>query len=311
MESLTKKKQFLLLQFCLLLLACTTLPEFGFSVGDIAGALFGGGGLSIPVIIARIIGIIGSGMALYWFYGNAADKLPLSFLCSAAGGIVLTLITLFPGTPDWLGYIAVAALFAALYLAKDSLDVDWKQESTQGAYLILLATLVHLYYNNIENKLTMAVAALIALFIFIKALGTFGVSMDNEGAKGVSKLKVAAWIGIVASAIMLLLGWIPLIGMAIGIIICIVNLVAFIIEFMGYGCLTRSATVGREGQTGAAKLHTSMIIGIAAAVLGIIPVVGIAGKIIAFIGFWLVLQGWTKIILGLEQDKEQLDSPQY
>lgn len=305
MEILTKKKQFLLLQFCLLLLACTTLPEFGFSVGDIAGALFGGGGLSIPVIIARIIGIIGSGMALYWFYGNAADKLPLSFLCSAAGGIVLTLITLFPGTPDWLGYIAVAALFAALYLAKDSLDVDWKQESTQGAYLILLATLVHLYYNNVENKLTMAVAALIALFIFIRALGTFGLSMDEEGSKGVSKLKVAAWIGIIASAIMLLLGWIPLLGFAIGIIISIVNMVAFIIEFMGYGCLKRSATVGKEGQEGAGKLRMSMIIGIVASVLGIIPVVGVAGKIVALIGFWFVYQGWKKIILGLEGEAGQ------
>lgn len=306
METITKKKQFLQLQFCVLLLICTLLPGFG----SVAGAVFGGGGLAIPVLVTRILGIIGGGMALYYFYQNAEEKLPTPFLCAVGGGIIISLITLFPGVPGFLDYVALAALIVGLFISQKNLGIEWKQESTQGAYLILLTTLAHLYYNNVESKFTMAVVALVALFIFIKALGKFGISMDEEGAKGVSKLKIAAWIGIVASAIMLLFGWIPLLGFVIGIIICVVNLVAFIIEFMGYGCLTRSATVGREGQEGAGKLRLSMILGIVAAVVGIIPFVGMVGKIIALVGFWFVFQGWTKIILGLEQETEQACPPQ-
>lgn len=304
MESIEKKKKFLQLQFCLLLLVCTLLPEFGSPVSAIASAIFGGDGLSFPVIIARIIGVVGGGMALYYFYNAAKAELPMPFLCSAGGGILLALVTLIPGTPDWLDYIAMAALFFALYQGKDSLGIEWKQESSQGAYLILLAMLTHLYYSNVEDKMTMAVASLVALFIFIKALGTFGVSMDEEGANGVSKLKVAAWIGIAASAIKLLFGWIPLVGMVIAIIVAIVNLVAFIFEFMGYGCLTRSQTVGSEGKIGAGKLRVSMILGVVAVVIGIIPVIGVVGKLIALIGIVFVFQGWIKIVLGLEGETE-------
>lgn len=297
MDEITKKKQFLQLQFCTLLLACSALPDFG----NMISAAIGFGGLSIPVIIARVIGIIGGGMALYAFYKDANGNLPIPFLCAVGGGIVITLITLIPGTPMWLDYIALIALFVGLYMAKDSLGITWKLESTQGAYLILLATLIHLYYN-LDSKVATAIAALVALIIYLKALGIFGRSMDVEGTKGVSKLKIAAWIGIVASAIMLLLGWIPLLGMVIGVIIGIVNIVAFIYEFMGYGDLTRSATLGSEGQLGAGKLRTSMIIGIVAAVIGIIPVIGMVGGLLIIVALWFVFQGWIKIILGLEQN---------
>ena len=296
MDEITRKKQFLQLQFCVLLLACSTLPDFGNMIASAIGL----GGLSIPVIIARVIGIIGGGMALFAFYKDANGKLPIPFLCAIGGGIVIALITLIPGTPMWLDYIALIALFVGLYLSKDSLGINWKMESSQGAYLILLTTLIHLYYN-IDSKIATAIAALVALIIYLKALGIFGRSMDEEGSKGVSKLKTAAWIGIVASAIKLLLGWIPLIGFVITILVCIVNIVAFVFEFMGYGNLTRSATVGGEGQIGAGKLRTSMIIGIVAAVLGTIPIIGIVGGLLSIVALWFVFQGWIKIILGLEQ----------
>ena len=174
------------MQFCVLLLACSLLPDFG----NMLSSAFGLGGLSIPVIIVRIIGLIGGGMALFAFYQAAGGKLPVPYLCTVGGGMVITLISLIPGTPIWLDYIAMIALFVALYMGKDNLGVQWKLESTQGAYLILLATLIHLYYN-IDDKVSTAIAALVALIIYVMALGKFGRSMDESGTKGVSKLKIA------------------------------------------------------------------------------------------------------------------------
>ena len=290
MDGITKKKQFLQLQLCVLLLACTLLPEFSFfSIG---------GGSSIPVMVAKIVAVICGGMALFSL--NSASKLPVPYLCATGGGILAAFITLF-WSPFALELVALIALFIGLWLGKESVGINWKLESTQGAYLILLATLVHFYYN-MDEKLTVSIAAFVALIIYIKALKKFGTSMDEEGQLGVSKLKVAAWIGIIASAVKFVLGWIPLIGFVIGIIAGILMIISFIFEFIGYGKLTRSATLGNEGQQGAGKLRTSMILVIVAAIVGIIPLVGLVGKILTIIAIWFVFQGWNKIILGLERE---------
>ena len=115
-----------------------------------------------------------------------------------------------------------------------------------------------------------------------------------------SKLKIAAWIGIIGFAIKVLLGWIPLIGFVLGILIGIANIVAFILEFIGYGNLTRSATVGLEGQAGAGKLRTSMILVIVAFIIGLIPVIGLVGGLLTIVALWFVFSGWGMILRGLE-----------
>ncbi|MCH5311881.1 MAG: hypothetical protein J1E57_08005 [Prevotella sp.] len=290
MEETFKKKQFVQLQFCTLLLVCTLLPDFG----SVLSSLFGLGGLSFTVVICRIIGIIGLGMALYAFYNSLKQNFPPQCLYSVAGGLILTIITLIPGTPVWLDYVALVVLLVSLYLSKNSLNVEWKTLSTQGAYLILLASLLNLY-SNIDGKIMTNIAALVGLVIYIIGLGKLGRSLDSNGLAGVLKLKIAVWIGIVAAII----GLIPLLGT---IIAAILKFIAFILEFLGYTNLKKSETLNEQGRKGAGTLRMSMIFMVIAVILGIIPFVGssIAG-VITIIALWFVFKGWNNILFGLEK----------
>lgn len=297
MEETLKKKQFVQLQFSLLLLALTTLPDFG----DMISSAIGLGGMSIPVILGRVIGLIGGCLALKGLYATMGKDIPTSYLCVTCVGMVLVLISFIPDTPMWLDYVALILLFCAVYMGKNSLQIEWKSESTQGAYLVLLATLMHVYYN-IDDKIATAIAALIGLFIFMSGLKKLGIAMDAEGKNGVGKLKTAAWIGIIGSIIMIIFGWIPAIGFLLGIIVGIANIIAFIIEFMGYGRLKNAEPLHESGHAGAGKLRSSMLITILAVILGWIPVIGIVGGILTLVALWFVFKGWTLIIRGLEEE---------
>ena len=290
MDELTKKKQFLQLQFSLVLLVCSLLPDFG----NVFSAAIGLGGLSIPVIIARVIGVVFGGWALYNFYQATGGKLPTPFLGGVGGGLVLTVITLIPGTPVWLDYIAIIALLFGLWISKNSLGVEWKTIGSQGAYLILIACLLHCY-NVIDPKISTSIAALVGLVLYLIGLGKLTKSLDAVGMAGASKLKIAIWLGIVGA----IFGIIPLLG---AIIAGIFGIIAFIFEFLGYTNLMKSDTLHQQGRDGAKTLRLSMIIMVIAAIIGIIPLLGsvIAG-IIALIALWFIYQGWTKILFGLEQ----------
>lgn len=290
MEETIKKKQFVQLQFCTLLLICTLLPDFG----SVVSSMFGLDSLSFTVIACRIIGIIGVGMALYSFYNNMKQNLPPLFLYSVVGGLILTLITLIPKTPVWLDYVALVVLLVSLYLSKNSLNIEWKTLSTQGVYLILLASLLNLY-SNIDGKIMTNLAALVGLVIYIVGLGKFGRSLDTKGMAGVTKLKIAVWIGIVAAII----GIIPLLGT---IVAAILRFIAFIFEFLGYTNLKKSETLNEQGRNGAGTLRISMIFMVIAVIIGIIPLVGntIAG-VLTIIALWFVFKGWNNILFGLEK----------
>lgn len=289
MDELTKKKQFLQLQFSLVLIVCSLLPDFG----NMLSSALGLGGLSLVVIIARLIGIGFGGWALYNFYQSMGGKLPTPFLCSVGGGLVLTLITLIPGTPIWLDLIALIALLFGLWVSKTSLGVEWRTISSQGAYLILIACLLHCY-QAIDPKISTNIASLVGLIIYIIGLGKFTTSLDAEGMAGASKLKIAVWLGIAAAVI----GIIPLLG---AIIAGIIRIVAFVFEFLGYTSLTKSETIHQLGRDGAKTLRISMIIMMVATFIGLFPLTGIVVGIIALVALWFVYQGWTNILFGLEQ----------
>ena len=310
MNEKEKKQKFLQLQFCMLLLALTLLPEFSLT------SLLGLPSFDIPVFCCQLAGLIGGGLALFRFYQSvqaASMPLPMPFLASAAGGMLVALVTMFPGIPSWLEYIGLIALLIALYLAKDSVGIQWKCWGSQGAYLILLAVLLHVY-DGIGDTLLTGLAALVGLIFYfigkpefttnyLKPFGTIFVNLlkfivDN-GIQGVSKLKIAVILGIVA----VIIGMLPLIG---GIIGGIIAIVAFVFEFIGYGALQKSVTVGHEGQAGAGKLRISMIIVLVGVILGFFP--GIGGTLQAFlslVALWLVFLGWNKILFGLEGEVEK------
>lgn len=289
MDELTKKKQFLQLQFSLVLIACSLLPDFG----NMVTAAVGLGGLSIPVIVARVVGIVFGGWALYNFYQATGSKLPMPFLFSVGGGLVLTLITLIPGTPMWLDYIALIALLLGLWVCKSSLGIEWKTISSQGAYLILIACLLNCYHA-VDPKIMTSITSLAGLIIYLIGLGKLKQSLDAEGMTGASRLKIAVWLGIVAA----IFGIIPLLG---AIIAGIIGIIAFIFEFLGYSSLMKSDPLHQLGRDGAKTLRISMIIMVIATLIGIFPLTGIVVGIITLVALWFIYKGWTNILFGLEQ----------
>ena len=292
MERISK---FLQLQFCMLLLLLTVLPEFNL-LSSLLGFNF-----DIPKLACNVLGLIGGGMAFYYFYKDAQSKsqqLPTPFLVTAIGGMALILLSMIPGIPSWLEYIAIILLLAALYLCKESLGIEWSNRGSQGAYFILLAVLLHVY-NSIGDTMMTGIAALVGLIMYWIGLGKIRTSLDSVGEQGVSKLKIAVILGLVG----VIIGWIPLIG---GIIGGILAILAFVFEFMGYGLLKGSNAIGNEGQIGAGKLRTSMIILLVATVIGFIPGLGIVEKILSIIAVWFVFQGWSLILSGIETRAERV-----
>ncbi|WP_195476342.1 hypothetical protein [Bacteroides finegoldii] len=292
MERISK---FLQLQFCMLLLLLTVLPEFNL-LSSLLGFNF-----DIPKFACKVLGLIGGGMAFYYFYKDTQSKsqqLPTPFLATAIGGMALILLSMIPGIPSWLEYIAIILLLAALYLCKESLGIEWSNRGSQGAYFILLAVLLHVY-NSIGDTMMTGIAALVGLIMYWIGLGKIRTSLDSVGEQGVSKLKIAVILGLVG----VIIGWIPLIG---GIIGGILAILAFVFEFMGYGLLKGSNAIGNEGQIGAGKLRTSMIILLAATVIGFIPGLGIVEKILSIIAVWFVFQGWSLILSGMETRAERV-----
>ena len=292
MERISK---FLQLQCCMLLLLLTVLPEFNL-LSSLLGFNF-----DIPKFACKVLGLIGGGMAFYYFYIDAQSKsqqLPTPFLVTAIGGMALILLSMIPGIPSWLEYIAIILLLAALYLCKESLGIEWSNRGSQGAYFILLAVLLHVY-NSIGDTMMTGIAALVGLIMYWIGLGKIRTSLDSVGEQGVSKLKIAVILGLVG----VIIGWIPLIG---GIIGGILAILAFVFEFMGYGLLKGSNAIGNEGQIGAGKLRTSMIILLAATVIGFIPGLGIVEKILSIIAVWFVFQGWSLILSGMETRAERV-----
>ena len=276
MDTITKKQQFLQLQFSLVLLVCALLPDFG----NILSAAMGFGGLSIAVVIARIIGLVFGGWALYNIYQATGGKLPTPFLFGVGGGLVLTAITFIPGI-GWLDYIAIIVLLFGLWVSKT-------------AYLILIACLLHCY-NVIDPKISTSIASLVGLVIYLIGLGKLSQALDADGMAGASKLKIAVWLGIVGA----IFGIIPLLG---GIFAGIFGIIAFIFEFLGYTNLMKSDPLHQEGRDGAKTLRLSMIIMVIAAIIGIIPLLGsVVAGFIALVALWFIYKGWTKVLFGLEK----------
>lgn len=300
MENTQKKRLFIQLQCSVTLLACTLLPDFG----NVLGSLIGLGGLSFVVIIARIIGLVGAGLSGHQLYQSLKDSIPPTFLYITAGTLALTLLTLFPGIPIWLDYIALVGAFIVMYLSKSSLGISWNYESTQGAYLILLTT-IFIFYHNIDDKICTSIAGFVANIIFLfYALSKFGKSLDADGQASVSKLKIAAWLGVAASFLLTALGWIPIVGIVILVIATIIFIIAYIIQLIAYGDLSHCAILGEEGKAGAGKLRTSLILIIIACILSPIPLVGKVGGLLTIFAMWFTFKGWHMIVNGLEADQQ-------
>ncbi len=283
MDEKVKKQKFLQLQFCMLLLVCTLLPDLE--------SLLGLPDFDVAVFCCKVVGLVGVALALLAF--QKEKPLPLPFLGLAGGGLLLALLSVVPDIPEWLNYIGLIALLIALFMSSGTLGISWKNSGSQGAYLVLMAILLHVY-DGIGDTVMTGIAALVGLVLFFFGLSKLKGGMDAKGAQGVSRLKIAVILGIIA----VVFGWIPLLG---SIVAGILLIIGFIIEFMAYGAMMQSASLGTEGQAGAGKLRISMIILLVSSIIGFFPLAGIVTGLLSLIALWFVFKGWSMMLWGLEE----------
>lgn len=287
----TRKKQFLLLQSGLLVAFLTLLPSF--SLIEIVSGV----NLSILARLVKLVAIVAACIGLFKLLGNKTGApMPVALLACAGLGLLITLISV-ANAPMWLEIIGLILLFVALLLCGSNFNIRWNSTGAEGAYLILLAMLLHIY-DSVDSSLFTSIAALVGLILFFKGLAKLTTALDAKGIEGASKLKTAAILGIVGAVvgILPLLGWVG----------SILALIAFIFEFLGYSTLRESAAIGTLGQKGAGLLRTSMIIIIIGIILGFIPLAGdfIEG-LCAIASIILAFMGWSNILFGIEAQNEQ------
>jgi len=286
-------RSFLWLQCCLLLLFVGSLPQL-----DMVSMLTGVNMDVLSMLYALVFGVIG-GVYLFRFFQwekAGGNKVSMSFFVSAAVGIVLAPLASINVLPDWCGYLALVALGVALWMAKDSLKMSWSKVSSRGAYLILLA-LVLRFYQGVDEHFLTNVAALVGFVLYWIGLGVLKGSLDEKGVTGCSKLRIAVILAVIGA----LVDFIPLLGW----LAVVLMILAFIIEFLGYGALASSDVLSERGCKGVKLLRLSMILSVIAWCCYIIPFFG--GRIVALVSavvVFLVFFGWSSIIEGLEEEQK-------
>ncbi|MBP5643209.1 MAG: hypothetical protein J6X10_03110 [Bacteroidales bacterium] len=136
----------------------------------------------------------------------------------------------------------------------------------------------------------LVVAGFIAFFIRIKDLTALVGENDIDGMNKVKN-------GILIYILALMLKKITVIGWVLGPIGFIVSCVFLL---LGYNALKKSETF--PGKDGMKLLFIAMIIGIVGGVLAIIPALGtILGGICFIVEFVLVLLGWKKVAIPVEE----------
>lgn len=292
MKKKEKTLKYLQFNFCILLLICTLLPDFG----SLVSSLFGIAKFDVSVFFCKVSGIVGGGLALYFFCKIMGKQVSLSFLILAVVGIVLSMLSLFPKMPGWLDYIGLIILVIVALISKNGLGIQWNNPGCQGAYLIMIAILFHVY-DIIGDSIMTGITALFGLCLYLVGLNKLKKAIDLKGLQGVVRLKVAVILSVVA----VILGWIPVVG---SIVAGILLIMAFFFEMMGYGSLRHSASLGAVGRIGAGKLRMSMIVLLLGAFLDFFPLINMVVGLLSIVALWLVFQGWKMIIIGIEEQSE-------
>jgi len=250
---------------------------------------------NIPVIICTLVASIG---ILLTLFKHNKELSPLYIGISGIGSGI-ALLSLIPNLlPDWLKYIALITLVTAFFIAPKNWNIQWKKQSAQGAYIILIALVLHTFLLINETMLT-SIMAIIGLVFYFIGLNKFQSGLDLIGRSGISKLKIAIILGIVGAVFNL----IPLIG---GIVATLLAIIAFILEFIGYGALRNSSSVGTEGQNGAGMLRNSMIVLLVAALVSFLS--DTFAGVITIAALFMIFSGWTQLLFGVNEELE-IDNP--
>jgi len=283
-------KSFTLLIGGILILLLNTIPDH-----DLSGVVSAASGFdlqSIPVVLIGIALVLAGASIIVKSEELNANPSAKKFVFIILGGALVSFIALFlNGTSQFIAQLfAVIAFLAGYYLLKGGLSFSFGNSATKGALWVLIGGLLSIY-KEIGGGIGFKIIAIVGVVLFFIGLGKIVKGLDEEGARGAKKIRMALILLIVAT----FLDMIPLMGLVAGI----VAIIAFIIELTGYLRLKQSNAIGEVGQSGAKLLVINMVLLAIASLFDIIPFVGnmIVG-IIATISLILWSIGWLRIELG-------------
>ncbi len=286
-------KSFTLIFGGILILLLNLIPDH-----DIGGMLSAAGmgfnfdPLSVIVVLIGIVLIVlGARNILNTQEINHLDGAKV-FVYLIIGGALLALVSLFlNGSIQLIVKVAEAALLLIGYFQlKKKFHFNYDLEATKGALWVLIGGVMAIY-QEVGSGIGFQILAVVGFILFFLGLGKLVAGLDDMGAKGAKKIRLAVILAIIATVI----DMIPLMGLIAGII----AIVAFIIELTGYLALKKSGSLQDIGQRGAKLLVINMILLLVAGVFGLLPLVGdmIVG-FIAAISLILWSVGWMRIELG-------------
>lgn len=152
----------------------------------------------------------------------------------------------------------------------------------------------------ILSIITFAASVLViyGLFVYYGGLKGLAPQLDAVGQKSVKNIATATLLMMINSVLGAIAVFVPLV---FAIPMCILAIIAFILNIMGYSSFSGSTSLNELGKAGAKKLFLGFILAIIAAVVGWIPVIGTIAALVLNILYWVFLfQGWGKIKKSFE-----------
>lgn len=223
--------------------------------------------------------------------------------------ILVIVANLFDFIP-FLGFIASLFSLVALYLVFagwvkiQSGIIGENQSSVKSITYIIVGTLL-LLANAATSGWAAAIASIFGLVMLLKGFNLLNDEVDEKGKESVKLLVISVYVGLAASALdfiasIMSLGKGFMDSLAtFDIIVILVFVGAYVLQFMAYLKLKESSSIGESGKKGVLFLMIAMAVSIVGSFLGFIPLAGLVTPVFAIVGLILVFFGWVKIQEGI------------
>jgi hypothetical protein len=140
---------------------------------------------------------------------------------------------------NWVFLVAVAAGYLLYVLGLGKLGTILKEQDSKaigqvriGAIILIAASVCAIFLPSIVIWIAELIGYIL-MFMGFNVL-TKSTAIDALAVKGFGKLKTAVLLILIAVGVSLILGWMPLLGIAVKFIVWVLEIIAFIMVILGW-----------------------------------------------------------------------------